>query len=79
MDDAALRRIAEVSGGRFFRAGDAAALERIYAEIDRLERTKTEEQSYVEWAELSWGWLLAAFVCLSVQTLLDATLLRKIP
>lgn len=79
VDDTDLRRIAEVSGGKFFRAGDAAALEQIYAEIDRLERTKTEEQSYVEWAELSWVWLLAAFVCLSGQTLLDATILRKIP
>ncbi len=79
LDDTDLRRIAEVTGGKYFHATDRAALEQIYAEIDRLERTKTEEQSYVEWGELSWTWLLAAFVCLGVQTLLDATVLRKIP
>jgi Ca-activated chloride channel family protein len=79
LDDTDLRRIAELTGGRFFHATDRSALERIYGEIDHLERTKTEEQSYVEWGELSWRWLLAAFVCLSVQTLLDATVLRKIP
>jgi len=79
VDDTELRRIAEVTGGQCFRAGDQAALEQIYAQIDQLERSKTEEHSFLEWGELSWGWLMAAFVCLAGQTLLDATLLRKIP
>jgi Ca-activated chloride channel family protein len=79
LDDTDLRRIADVTGGKYFQATDRSALERIYAEIDQLERTKTEEHSYVEWGELSWKWLLAAFACLGVQTLLDATVLRKIP
>ena len=78
-DDTGLRRIAEVAGGRHFRARDRDALREIYKEIDQLERTKTEEQSFVEWRELSWAWLMGAFVCLCAQTLLDATLLRKIP
>lgn len=79
VDDDVLRRIAAVSGGRHYRARERAALDEIYAEIDRLERTKTEERRYVAWNELAWGWLMGAFVCLSLQTLLDATLLRKIP
>jgi Ca-activated chloride channel homolog len=79
VDDTDLKRIAEVTGGKFFQATDGQALERIYGEIDQLERTKTEEQSYVEWGELSWAWLMGAFVCLGVQTLLDATVLRRIP
>lgn len=79
VNDADLRRIAEVTGGKFFRATEAAALEQIYAEIDALERTKTEEQSYVEWGELSWAWLMAAFASLSMQMFLDSTWLRKVP
>lgn len=79
LDDRELRRIAEVTGGQYFHATDQAALERIYQEIDRLERTKTEEHGYVEWGDLAWKWLIVAFACLCVQTLLDATLLRKIP
>jgi len=79
VNDSDLRRIAEVTGGKFFAARDRDALERIYAEIDRLERTKTEEQSYVEWGELAWPWLMMAFAALGLQTLLDATWLRKIP
>jgi Ca-activated chloride channel family protein len=79
LDDTDLRKIAEVTGGQYFHATDAAALDRIYAEIDALERTKTEEHSYVEWRELSWPLLLVAFACLGAQALLDATLLRRIP
>ena len=79
VEDADLKRIAEVTGGKFYRSDNRAALENIYSEIDKLERTKTEEQSHVEWGELAWPWLMVAFVCLSAQTLLDGTVLRKIP
>lgn len=37
VDEAGLRRIAEATGGRFFRARETAELAGIYAEIDRLE------------------------------------------
>lgn len=79
VDDSQLRSIAELTGGRFFHANDARALKEVYAEIDQLERTKTEERRYVRWGELSQPWLLAAFICLSLQTFLNATWLRKIP
>lgn len=79
VDDRVLRRIADISGGRHFQARDRAALDAIYAEINELERSRAEERRYVQWRELSWGWLLIAFACLSLQTLLDATWLRKIP
>jgi Ca-activated chloride channel family protein len=37
IDEATLRAVAAMTGGRFFRARDTAALAGIYAEIDRLE------------------------------------------
>lgn len=37
VDEATLRRIADLTGGRFFRARDTAQLAGIYAELDRLE------------------------------------------
>jgi len=33
----------------------------------------------VDWGELAWPWLAGAFVCLSVQTVRDGTVLRKVP
>ncbi len=41
IDDALLTEVARATGGRYFRARDAAALERVTREIDRLERTPT--------------------------------------
>ncbi len=79
VNDAALRAIAEKTGGQYFHARDPRSLARIYGQIDALERTRTEEQSHVEWGELAGGWLLAAFVCLAAGTLLDATILIKVP
>lgn len=79
LDDRELRHIAEVSGGKHFRAQGEESLEKIYAEIDQLERTEVEERRFVRRGELSRWWLVAAFACLGLQTFLDATRLRKIP
>jgi len=78
-DETDLRRIAEVTGGRFYHATDAESLERIYEEIDKLERTRVEERAHLRWHELSFPFMLIAFSCLCAQSLLDATVLRKIP
>ena len=79
VDDRPLRHIAEITGGRHFHAQDRASLAEVYQEIDKLERTKTEERRFVRWGELSRPWLLAAFACVCLQTFLGATRLRKIP
>jgi Ca-activated chloride channel family protein len=55
LDEELLGEIAERTGGEYFRATDPAALERIYAEIDRLVPTTVETTRHVErthWAGL---------------------------
>jgi Ca-activated chloride channel family protein len=79
VDDSELRHIAEVSGGKHYLARDQQALQDVYADIDQLERTKVEERTNLRWGELSHGWLLAAFACLSLQMFLDSTRMRKTP
>jgi Ca-activated chloride channel homolog len=53
IDEALLRRIAERTGGAYFRATDTASLASIYAEIDRLERTETESRRYLSYADFA--------------------------
>jgi Ca-activated chloride channel homolog len=79
VDDKDMLAIAEATGGKFFRADDAGGLLRVYEEIDKLERTRTEERRFVRWGELARPFLLFAFAALLLQTLLDATWLRKAP
>lgn len=74
-----LRKIADLTGGKFYRATDLASLEDVYREIDQLERTRTEERRFLRWGELSLPWLVIAFAAISLQLLLDSTRLRKIP
>jgi Ca-activated chloride channel family protein len=52
IDEALLRQIAGLSGGRYFRARDAAALGAIYSQIDHLERVPLQSRSYVRYTEL---------------------------
>ncbi|MHB1225634.1 MAG: VWA domain-containing protein, partial [Gemmatimonadaceae bacterium] len=51
IDEELLRDVAGTTGGRYFRARDAAALERIYEQIDQLERAPIQARSYVRYTE----------------------------
>ena len=52
MDPAPLIQIANQTGGKFFRAGDAATLNGIYGEIDQLERAPLRAFVYREYRDL---------------------------
>ena len=52
IDDALLTEVAQRTGGRYFRARDAEALDRITTEIDRLERTPVRVKVYTRYTEL---------------------------
>lgn len=51
VDEEMLTRIAEMTGGAFFRATDTESLERAYAEIDRLETTEIKVNDYYDYEE----------------------------
>ena len=57
IDDLLLTNIARMTGGRYFRARDAAALQNIYAVIDRLERAPVRSSTVVRYREL-YRWAL---------------------
>lgn len=58
IDEPLLTDIARTTGGRYFRARDAAALQRIYEQINSLEREPVQTHSYVRYTEL-FRWPLA--------------------
>lgn len=65
LNEASLKDIAATTGGRYFRALDRAALEGIYAELDRLTPRKVETLTHQPRREL-FHWPLAAAMCLSI-------------
>lgn len=89
IDEVTLKKVAEATGGKYFRATDTASLENIYKEIDQLEKSHVEERHYTDYRELAiepayaglWTLpplVLVAFLLLSAQVVLSNTLFRRI-
>ena len=58
IDEQTLKKVASVTGGKYFRATDASGLQKIYEEISQLERTKIDVKEYTQYREL-YSWILA--------------------
>lgn len=67
IDEEGLKRLAEETKGNYFRAGDTEGLQKIYAEIDRLEPSANEDQ-FVREAKDLFYWPLSAALLLSFLT-----------
>ena len=79
IDETTLRKIADKTGGQYFRATDSASLSRIYAQIDKLERATIEEERFLEY-HLYYGYFVAAAMALVVLALaLRGSILRRLP
>ena len=72
IDEALLRDVAKYTGGRYFRAVDAEALQNIYEQINQLEREPVHTRTYVRFTERFRWPLGAALVALAVEVLLVA-------
>lgn len=79
IDEELLGEIARLTGGRYFRATDAAGLRQVFETIDRLERSEIESQVRVVYAERFPAVLLPALGLLLLERVLVATRLRRIP
>ncbi len=64
IDEDLLRKIAEITGGKYFRATDNNKLEAIYQEIDQLEKSKVEELRYYRYSEMFYNlaWIALALL-----------------
>lgn len=77
IDEALLKDIAEVTGGKYFRATDNEKLEAIYDEINKLEKTEIEEFKYYRYEEKFRNWVLLAGAILLFEWLLRSTVFRS--
>ena len=79
IDEETLRAVADRTGGRYFHAADADALEDVIEEIDRLERSEIAEIRYLEYEHHYAGFVGAALFLLAASALLSGSLLRRLP
>lgn len=79
IDEETLQKIAELTGGEYFRATDAEALAQIYERIDQLETTKVETREWVNYSEFGSYLVLPALALVLLEALLGASVLRRLP
>jgi len=79
IDEATLKEIARISGGKYFRATDTKSLEEIYNQIDSLEKTPIEEAGFREYKELFPPLVILGLIILILEIILSNTILRKLP
>jgi Ca-activated chloride channel family protein len=78
IDEPTLTEMARLTGGRYFRATDAEKLRAIYAEIDRLERTRIEVTEYSQRNEEFLPLLLLALGAATAGYILERTILHTL-
>ncbi|MDE5843018.1 MAG: VWA domain-containing protein [Muribaculaceae bacterium] len=79
IDETSLKNIAETTGGKFFRAKDEKVLQKVFDEIDKLEKTQLDVESFTRVDEAFMPWILAALCCYALSMLLRYTVLRRLP
>ena len=79
IDEELLQDIADMTGGRYFRATDPEALSRIFRQIDQLEKTPVVVQRYTEFDEAYRVPLLLGLGALVLELLVAATIVVRVP
>jgi Ca-activated chloride channel family protein len=78
IDTELLTYIAESTNGKFFRAQDNEGLQEIYNEIDRLEKSKIEQNVFKRYSEYFRPFLLTALFLMFLSVLLQNTYFKNI-
>ena len=79
IDEALLREISEMTGGKYYRALDSESLQRIYQEIDTLEKTEIEVNVFKRYSDEFRFLVMGALIILMIEFLLSKIVLRSIP
>lgn len=79
LDEETLQEIAQLTDGLYFRAEDAAGLQRTYNQIDALERSDIEQQVFVRWREQAGGLMLGALLLLLAERFLRYSVFQALP
>ncbi|MCX7905232.1 MAG: VWA domain-containing protein [Elusimicrobiales bacterium] len=79
LNEEQLSEIANITGGRFYRATSNEELSNIYSEIDSLEKTKFEIRHTLEISDIYHIFLIAAILIIAATIILEKTIFLRIP
>ena len=79
IDENSLQEIARITGGKYFRATSKSVLKDIFAEIDKLEKTRMDVQRHNQMDDNYQPWAIALLLLLTLCAVIRYTVLRTIP
>jgi Ca-activated chloride channel homolog len=79
IDEDTLTKIADLTGGKYYRADNAERFQEIYKEIDKLEKSEAVTKKYTEYKELFTWTILVGLTLLLLEQLLKHTIMRRLP
>ena len=79
IDEDTLQKISDMTGGKYYRADNAENFQKIYAEIDQLEKTDAEIKKYTHHKELFPFLVALGLTLLLVEVALGQTVFRRLP
>ena len=79
IDEESLKSIAETTNGKYFRATDEKVLQRVFDEIDKLEKSVLDIDRFTYTEENFEPWIILALCSLGLYLLMRYTVLRRIP
>jgi Ca-activated chloride channel family protein len=79
IDEDTLGKIAQMTGGKYYRADNAENFQAIYSEIDKLEKSEAEVKKFAQHRELFGLFLAPGFGLFLIEIVLRHTLLRRLP
>lgn len=78
IDEALMQKISRETGGKYYRATNNTSLSKVYDEIDRLEKTKIEINSFKRYAELYLPFAMFGLGFLFLEILFRQTLFKSL-
>jgi Ca-activated chloride channel family protein len=79
VDEVTLSKIASMTGGKYYRADSSDTMRKIYADIDRLEKTDAQVKKYTQYNEFFPWVILPGLFVLLLEVILTHTIWRKLP
>lgn len=79
IDEPLMRQIADMTGGRYFRATDNTKLAEIYAEINKLEKTRVEVENFTKYGEAFHPFLILALILVLLEMGCRYFVFKQIP
>lgn len=79
VDEDTLQKIADMTGGKYYRADNTEHFQEIYADIDKLEKSEAVIKKYTEVHELFGWFIVGGLAILVTELVLRHTILRRLP